>query len=670
MKRALPLSLACALVLAFAGCKVPITDVGGVFALADAAWFAEEETLFFFYEIQAEQGLGDETVLEVSYVTDDTVQDWVALADLPQVHTHLPVDCGVNTRCGSGSVRVPIEPRNVSIRLRYHRDGELSLGASTVYNVVGPGPAHTHRSALVYGVFDVNNAAVQWRLRHRFPTIRNAEAERLGLRRTFTIDERRIGSGDLAAASAGNPYLYAVVDCSGALALDGAPLTTDERAIFDDDLPAELAEQSAVCANSTVTDAKGVFEGNAVARRNPQVRPAFPVLRSPVRDARRITYVLRICERTISGPHLSMQRQRTLAGDVEAICIDDWMDGGLADMLETRFRDDVDRVREEGSDMVIALALHHDDRAVATVIEDVLARTLDSEVDRNTPRLAGAFVFDSYARAVVDPLVGATTIWCPAQIDTDIEDEEDLVGLSFSSLACAAPDPALPTSLGLGPFDLGVLPILPDRARYLDFIDTFSEAQAGTMTDLIFRVPERPASAEHVSVPPFGTATFFNDEVISAEPDDVFSFCQTDEYEGFVFRSPLLPDPGLLPISSLPEWHAMIGEASYALGISWDFPFLLRIEYQVVASLAVSAFGASLPLGIGFGAGDDLGGTLWGADEFPLARTLTQCVRFCDHPTFDSAGVYQVRQPFAVYQTTCYAPTQPARGDSGFPLDP
>ena len=674
MWRAIPWLLACAIVTAISGCKVAITDIGGFFALADAAWFAEEETLFFFYEIHAEQGLGDETVVEVQYTTDEGTLPWTALADLPHVHTHLPVSCGVNTRCGSGSVHVPIVPRNVAIRLRYHRAGELSLDASTVYNVVGPGPAHTHRSALVYGVFDVTNRAVQWRLRHRFPTIRNAEAERLGLRRRFTIDERRIGSSDFRDLPSSNPYLYAGIDCSGARALDGALLETEERAIFDADLAEDLAAQGAVCARSTVTDATGQFEAEAVARRNPEVRPAFPVLRSPVRDATRITYVLRFCERNISSTHLGMQRQRTLAGDVQAICLDDWtgpgMDGGLTDMLETRFRDDVDRVRAEGNDMVIALALHHDERAIRGVIEAALARTLDSEQDRNTPRLAGAFVFDSYAHAIDDPLVTATTVWCPAQIDTEVEDEDDLADLSFSGLACAAPDPAIPTSLGLGPFDLGVLPILPDRARYLDFINTFSEAQAGTMRDLIFRVPERPASAEHIDAPPFGTASFFNDEVISADADDEFSFCQTDEYPGFVFRSQLSAAVGLLPLEALPQWHAEFGESSYSLGIVWEFPFLLRIEYEVVASLAVSAFSVTLPLGLGFGASEDLGSTLWGAEEFPLARTLTQCVRFCRHPTFDSAGVYQVRQLFEVYQNTCYAPKQPVRGDSGFPLDP
>ena len=51
--------------------KVPIYDVQASFALADAAWFEEEETLFVFYEVTAEQGLSDRSLIEITYVTDD-----------------------------------------------------------------------------------------------------------------------------------------------------------------------------------------------------------------------------------------------------------------------------------------------------------------------------------------------------------------------------------------------------------------------------------------------------------------------------------------------------------------------------------------------------------------------------------------------------------------------
>ncbi len=50
--------------------KVPVSDIDARFDLADAAWFADEETLFFFYELSAEQGLSRFSVVEITYRTD------------------------------------------------------------------------------------------------------------------------------------------------------------------------------------------------------------------------------------------------------------------------------------------------------------------------------------------------------------------------------------------------------------------------------------------------------------------------------------------------------------------------------------------------------------------------------------------------------------------------
>ena len=46
-------------------CKVPITDINAFFSLSDATWFEQEQTLFFFWRLQAEQGLGEESQLEI-----------------------------------------------------------------------------------------------------------------------------------------------------------------------------------------------------------------------------------------------------------------------------------------------------------------------------------------------------------------------------------------------------------------------------------------------------------------------------------------------------------------------------------------------------------------------------------------------------------------------------
>src|SRR5574337_1037031 len=85
--------------------KVPIDDIGAKFVLADVTWFEGEETLFLFYRVNAAQGLGPDSEIELAYRTDDVVVDFTRLKNLTPVHTHVAVDCGPNARCGSMSVK-------------------------------------------------------------------------------------------------------------------------------------------------------------------------------------------------------------------------------------------------------------------------------------------------------------------------------------------------------------------------------------------------------------------------------------------------------------------------------------------------------------------------------------------------------------------------------------
>jgi hypothetical protein len=647
--------------------KVPLVDINAGFTLADASWFSEEETLFIFYRLGAEQGLGPESQIEITYRTDDGEVPWTPISEFPTVHTHVPVDCGGKGRCGGTSLQVARAPRQVGVRLRYHRDGELTLPASVKVNLIGTGPAYSHRSLVVYGVFDEGNTRVQWRARHQFPTLRNEEVQALGLRRAFQISEPRYGALDQAFDE--SPYGYAsTAACPQALTpLGWTPVETSTRAVFHEDaLPDAASTASIVCARSTVTDAKGTFQAVALARKNPEVHSAFPSLRNPIRTNTVLGFLLKPCARAISEPHRAMQVQRLLLEGSPEICIDNWRDPGFANQLATRFRARIDEERAQGRDMVLSLAVHHDDtsKQLAGVIQTALEQLLPFERDKSSPRVSGAFVFDSFGDVAVRSSLRHLVLWCPAAVEDDLDEIP-----SVSQRSC----PLLPDNpdLNLGPFRFSTLPILPTRAQYLTFIGKYSNAQAGQMRELLFLAPERTPISQNFQIGDFGVATFFNNEILTAAPSDAFSYCRSEDprASAVVFRAAPSPEP--LPLEVLPEAHQEAPRSSYALGLFWDFPFLLRLEYEAFLAGSASAFSLTVPFGISSTDDAYYGTELWLGGEFPLGKTLLQCTRFCDHPTFDSAGVYNVGSSFREsYRQQCYRPRYPVPGDGGFPLDP
>ena len=671
--------------VAAAGCtKVPLEDVAAGFGRADAAWFAEEQTLFFFYEVEADQGISRDSVVEATWVTDDGRQDWTPIADLESVHLHLPVDCGPDAICGSQSVAVARQPREVGLRMRYHVDGEMALESGTTFNSVGPGEAHSNRSMVVYGVLDETNRRVQWRGRHQFPTVRNEEATALGLRREVRVWGARAGT---VSAASGNPYGYGS-DCPSGLVDAGIDaVRTFERAVFQpDELNAAAWAAPTVCAQATVQDATGPFTTGALARKNPEVRPAFPELRSPIDSALPLEFFLAPCDRTLSADHEEMQRERLQLTDPIEICTDGWAADGFEDRLVRTFAAAVTGARPLGRDMVLVIGIHRDETGVSRAVEAAIGRVTPGERDRSTPRLVGAFVFDSAAYAPADFEVARTTLWCPAPASGSL--------ISTATAACTVVP--TDTELVLGPLSVDTLPILPTRDEYLDFIDTYSKRQAGEVRDLRFLAPAFTTTTDHVDFGEIGVVTFLNDEVITADADDAFSYCVGDTPDLFAFRSPLLDDEvvqalvdeacaagelpddvcvgataGALPLQLIGDWHDTFGDGTYDLGVFWQFPFLLTMDVELVAAGSAAVLGVSLPFGFAGEGEAFLGWPLWEQERYSLVELLTQCDRYCDHPTFDSAGIYQVLAPFrSTYGRQCYAPALPTPGDGGYPRDP
>lgn len=653
--------------------KVPIVDVGATFAIAEATWFEAEETLFVFYRVDVVQGLSATARMELGYLTDTERVEPAPLESFSPVHEHVAVDCGARALCGSWSVHIPDAPRNVILRLRYHEDGALTLAAPLAFSIVQRGDAHTNRSAIVYGVLDEENTSVQWRLRHQFPAIRNPEATALGLRRRFVVDGALFGDlagRALADLAPENPYGYgALARCPDSFDNAGLSATdTGARAIFAAGvLPIEAGSSSVVCATATVEDATGEFPAVAFAQKNPEVGPAMPLLRSPLSDVTPIDLFLELCAVDLTDEdHRAMQLQRLLQGEDDVVCVDDFGDADFVARFARRLQELVDETRVIGGDMVLRIGLHRaeSERVLPVQIESALALVIDEESKKSSPRLVGAFVFDSAGYLPSDPRVARHVVWCPSDFGGSIL--EDIPDAPVRGCAVVPLPP-----LVLGPFSISALPILPTRRQFRAFVDTFGVGQAGRMLSLDFVAPVRTPLSFDVDLDGAGVATFFNNEAVTADGGDAFSFCFDEAAGPVVFIGPEELSALPLPLELLPEVHAAFGQTRYPLGLAWDSPFLMTMEYEVVAAGAVTAAGFTVPFGLASPAEGFEGSPLWFGDEVDLREILQRCDRFCRHPTFDSAGVYNVRSLFAdTFLNQCYTPRFPRRGDGGFPDDP
>ena len=651
--------------------KVPITDIGAFFSIADATWFEREETLFFFYRVEASQGLSEFSQIEIAWRTDDVVQEFAPLSSLPMVHEHVAVSCGPRTVCGSASIHVVKPPRNVQMQLRYHKDGELTLDANVPLTFVNISVPNNERSAVVYGVFDENNTAVQWRLRHQFPALRNEEVEALGLRRRLIVDEMGHGSmsEDGRTLFATNVYGYgASATCPDNLytPLGFAPVETNARAAFAaETMPLSASASSEVCARSTVFDPLGPFSTVAIARKNPEVAAAFPTLRTPVKSTTQIGFFLETCNTISSDIHRAMQLQRTQLSEDDAVCIDDFAAADFVTRLARRFQDRINDVRVAGNDMVLVIGLQRPDRlrAVSVAVEAALALVVEEEAVKSSPRLAGAFVFDSAGYGVTNTAVARNVLWCTSTFGgVDLEEIDNV-----SARTCAV---QANIDIVLGPIRIASLPILPTRQQYLTFVNKFSEAQTGFMNSLDFRAPSRTPQSDNLDLGSFGTATIFNNEAVTAEITDSFSYCADSDVGNVVFRSVFLNTPPL-PLSVLPDFHAASPQTRYELGLGWDFPYLAQLNYTTVTAAAVTVTDFTIPFGPSSPVEEFFGSGVWFQETFDLSDVMLRCDRFCSHPTFDNAGVYNVQAFFDVtYRSQCYRPKFPTRSDGGSPLDP
>jgi hypothetical protein len=369
-----------------------------------------------------------------------------------------------------------------------------------------------------------------------------------------------------------------------------------------------------------------------------------------------------------------MQKQRMLFSSAQEICIDGLNSTQIGNELNARISSAVSEQRKQGQDMIVVLALQQENMGTADFqsIQGALEATIDAEQDKSSPRLTGAFVFDSDENARLSGTIENKVLWCPARAPDPVPPNAPRPKPNESQKHCEV-QTSQTTLATLGPFSLGTIPILPTREAYLDFLNSYSKEQAGSMKDLTFLAPSQTPETQVVKLEKGKKkATFRNGEIFSARPEHAFSYCAPKgQNDNLVFRYSPTDQPR--PLSSLAISHLAAPSPSYELGLSWSFPFLTRLTYETSLAGKATAFGASIPFGINNSSESFYGEQNWLKQTYDLSKTLVQCEENCNFPAFDSAGVYNVRKAWKeLYTSICHEPLFPqgAPGQESDPYDP
>lgn len=639
--------LALAAFVLVASCnKVPLIKVEPKANLQESYWIGPENTLFVFYDIETPRPLSAEAVLEVAYTDSHhyDVTTWQDIKSLKSVHQHLPVDCGPRRLCGSFSWVLDEQPVVVQMRYRHQKQATDDT-LWYMYPVV----ARDVASYEVFGTFDATNRHVFWQGRHVFPGLSHEKAQELGLRRWFRVEEsyyqnfQDIDATRWTSLSWFRPWDSDRCHLSGTLyntQVYDAPQGEAgwEQAI----LPSEAKLFPGVCGVVRLNYGGYESQATAYARKNPVVVPVSQNLHIESVPTKIIRLVLRTCFGGQDPEFLDFQQKRLGFASAPHLCLENERGIISRDHISYALGQVIAEHRDADQPLSLLVAFHHlnadDLGTLHTEAEAGLALALAA-----WPEVVGGLIYDSVTRTQINPKIVRQLIWCPT-VNPEAAD------------ACRS----IPSSAKLGPINFKSSPILPTRQAFheLDADDLY----ATDVGEIVIRAPYNDGKIRLEQVGEFSLISYHDHDRVSASQSQAFSYCHLGDPYGILAFYREDGDSSLaLSLSGIGIAHNKSEhEYTYNLGVSWQFPLLVQMDYQTEINGTLADGLVTIPFGLSPSEQDVLGDKVWELSEVSTAGALFKCERFCDFPAFNSAGIYEMAYPWRErYDTSCYQPQIP-----------
>lgn len=658
----------------FACHKVPLRYEPGVFDLTAAHWFANEKTQYVFFSIS---GLREE-----QWPADMMKRFEIAVGDgefkkldpAAAVHVHTVRPCGAGRICGSYSMSLASTSAPEAIYLRYHysENSRLFIEERIDNSWHTSGSKSDAQSVFIYGIFDKDNERVQVRLHHNFGTPNDEQVEQYGLRRRLRISQQRLQVVDPAAIKAqrsetGTNFLFPARVCepvvkglSGVVDPKDSNLT-DELQVIDNGtwLPGRFVQREdagGLCFQATHLNHKGEPIAEplaAVALRNPLLHEESLSIAAPLRETVKIPLVLAYCARGGSSDDmmstLFLDYQRFILG-MGTLPVDTCFTVGE----EERFRSDLRRIMQtkinevrasnpRQFDFIFTVALNHrlnaDFKLFHQIVAGELATAIGTEKVKISPRLVGAFVYDSTPYEYMAPGAVTGLVWCPQMPPKKREGKEDNTRDNFNSANCIADEGGeldlnvINFRIPLGPF--------PTMETYENYYRKYGDKGLSRNPRFLVRSVQTNANSVQGSEQ---LVTFFDGERVNVGKGQGLRACSERDsgslLDSIAIRSRNDTDQPVLPLNQAGSL-LNLGDIDRVIdfGVSWDHAFWGGVSYESPVYGKVMKF---IPLRKTFNGHRAIGDRIWTLEKFDLGPLMQKCVRYCDNPYFDEGGQYQL----------------------------
>ena len=658
------------------GKKAPLVESSGFLSIVGAHHSSEENVSYVFFEIHENERILDHALLQYSLkpsvsASRDT-QSWKNLDLNTGVHLHSVNPCATNVRCGSFSWHSSESNEVIHLRMLYHPEGTADLkDNATARTLVGP-------SAMIYGVFDEQNEHTQVRVEDNFGIPSRLDSPNYGMKRRFLIRSPQNAAAsktdmDTLTGQRLDNYLYPATFCTK----DETGTAVKDFTGYRSWLPTAFTAtntHNGVCFTADSTDKNGVrlTIHPAFARRNPKFNRGQFRYANPLTDAIKIPLIIAYCSDAVGAgtarDSTFYEYQRSLIGyseQAEDLCFTISDAGSFRNSFKNLIATKLSAAKAAsltGQDFIFTIVLHQnltsEFRLVHQVIAEETNALIKTEEPKVSPRLAGAFVYDS--RSDFRPTADQETriIWCPQTRPNDPSKPP-----TSANENCMVQDIAkinlefLNFVTSLGPF-----PSLPD---YKDYVSKYGDRGLAKKPDLTFAsVPHNGSTFQETSAV---RVTYFDSERLVIANDEHVRVCWERD-QSYLLNTLMLREdgqaastPGIPIRTAESKWLMNAGRGSYRLGLSWELPFIGKITFR---SSIQGTFISLVPFGRSFNSYQRLGDSRWLLPSMDLGELLQVCNSYCHHPYFDEHGTYQIPVTFdSTYQSGCVTPRYPIFGE-------